>query len=105
MSALSSGKIYKHEYLTGEDILSSNQQQIIEQAKFTYSPMGRAFAKQVKTIENQGQKQIDALNTLKSNNQLTIEDVIPKNVLNNDDEAKKYEAKKELDKIKEIEET
>ena len=105
MSALSSGKIYKHEYLTGEDILSSNQQQIIEQAKFTYSPMGRAFAKQVKTIENQEQKQIDALNTLKSNNQLTIEDVIPKNVLNNDDEAKKYEAKKELDKIKEIEET
>ena len=36
------------------------------------------------------------MNTLKSNNQLTIEDVIPKNALNND------EAKKELDKIKEI---
>ena len=105
ISALSSSKIHKHEYLTGEDILSSNQQQIIEQAKFTYSPMGRAFEKQIKTIENQGQKQIDALNTLKSNNQLTIEDVIPKNVLNNDDEAKKYEAKKELDKIKEIEKT
>ena len=37
-SALSSGKIHKYEYLTGEDILPSNQQQIIEQAKFTYSP-------------------------------------------------------------------
>ena len=38
ISALSSGKIHKYEYLTGEDILPSNQQQIIEQAKFTYSP-------------------------------------------------------------------
>ena len=40
-SALSSGKIHKYEYLTGEDILPSNQQQIIEQAKFTYSPLGK----------------------------------------------------------------
>ena len=31
ISALSSGKIHKYEYLTGEDILLSNQQQIIEQ--------------------------------------------------------------------------
>ena len=37
ISALSSGKIAKSEYLTCEDILPSNQQQIIEQAKFTYS--------------------------------------------------------------------
>ena len=41
ISALSSGKIDKYEYLTGEEILPSNQQQIIEQAKFTYSPMGK----------------------------------------------------------------
>ena len=46
ISALSSGKIQKYEYLTGEDILPSNQQQIIEQAKFTYSPLGKAFEKQ-----------------------------------------------------------
>ena len=57
ISALSSGKIRKYEYLTGEDILPSNQQQIIEQAKFTYSP----FEKQIKTIEDQGQKQIKAI--------------------------------------------
>ena len=63
-SALSSGKIHKYEYLTGEDILPSNQQQIIEQAKFTYSPLGKAFEKQIKTIEDQGQKQVDALNVL-----------------------------------------
>ena len=43
ISALSSGKIDKHEYLTGEEILPSNQKQIIEQAKLTYSPHGKAF--------------------------------------------------------------
>ena len=45
ISALSSGKIDKYEYLTGEEILPSNQQQIIEQAKFTYSPLGKSFEK------------------------------------------------------------
>ena len=97
ISASSSGKIHKYEYLTGQDILPSNQQQMIEQAKFTYSPLGKTFEKQIKTIEDQGQKHVEALNTLKSDNQLTIEDVIPKNALNND------ETKNELDKIKEIE--
>ena len=43
ISALSFGKIVKYEYLTGEEILLSNQQQIIEQAKFAYSPIGKAF--------------------------------------------------------------
>ena len=37
ISDLSWGEINKYEYLTGEDILLSNQQQIIEQARFTYS--------------------------------------------------------------------
>ena len=35
ISALSSGKIGKYEYPTGEDILPSNQQQIFERTKFT----------------------------------------------------------------------
>ena len=61
ISTLSSGKIHKYEYLTGEDILPSNQQQIIEQSKFTYSPLGKAFEKQIKTIEDHGQKQIKAI--------------------------------------------
>ena len=65
ISALSSGKIDKYEYLTGEEILPSNQKQMIEQAKFTYSPLGKAFEKQIKTIEDQGKKQIDALKDLK----------------------------------------
>ena len=61
ISALSSGKIDKYEYLTGEEILPSNQQQIIEQAKFTYSPLGKASEKQVKTIDDQGDKQKEAI--------------------------------------------
>ena len=58
ISALSSDKIDKYEYLTGEEILPSTQQQIIEQAKFTYSPLKKAFGKQTKTIKDQGEKQI-----------------------------------------------
>ena len=46
ISALSSGKIDKYEYLTSEEILPSNQKQVMEQAKFTYSPLGIAFEKQ-----------------------------------------------------------
>ena len=61
ISVLSSGKLNKYEYLTGEEILPSNQQQIIEQVKFTYFPLGKAFEKQTKTIEDQGEKQIKAI--------------------------------------------
>ena len=56
ISALSSGKIDKYEYLTGEEILPSNQQQIIQQDKFNYSTLGKALEKQIKTIEDQGKK-------------------------------------------------
>ena len=64
ISPLLSGEIHKYEYLSGEDILPSNQQQIIERAKITYSPLGKAFEKQIKTIEDQGKKQVDALKVL-----------------------------------------
>ena len=67
--ALPSGKTHKYEYLTGENILPSNQQQIIEQARFTYSPLGKDSEKQIKIIEDQGQKQIDALKSLKPKEQ------------------------------------
>ena len=61
ISALSSGNIHKYGYLKSEYILPSNQQQIIEQAKFTYSPLGKAFEKQIKTIEDQREKQIKTI--------------------------------------------
>ena len=52
-----------------------HQQQIIEQAKFTYSPLGKDFEKQIKTIEDQGQKQVDALEKLKPKEEIKpIED-------------------------------
>ena len=65
ISALSSGKLDKYEYFTGEEILPSNQQQIIQQAKFNYSPLGEALEKQRKTIEDQGEKQVVALGSSK----------------------------------------
>ena len=53
ISALSSGKLHKYESLTGKDILPSSNRQMIEQARFTYSPLLKAFDKQIKTIEDQ----------------------------------------------------
>ena len=70
ISALSSGKIDNYEYFTGEKILPSDQSRITEKAKFAYSSLGKAFKKQTKTIaktiEEQGQKQVKALEVLKS---------------------------------------
>ena len=83
ISALSSGKL-DYEYLTGEEILPSNQQQIIQQAKFNYSPLGKAIEKQIKTIKDQGEKQVVALEFLKRpDKKLTsIKDFIPTENLN-----------------------
>ena len=59
---LLSSKIDKYEYLTGEEmLLPSNKKQIIEQAKFTYSPQGKAFEKQTQTIEDERKNQISAI--------------------------------------------
>ena len=48
ISALLSSNIAKYKYLTGEEILPFNQKQIVEEAKFIYSPLGKAFEKQKK---------------------------------------------------------
>ena len=49
--ALSSRKIDKYEYLTGEEILPPDQRRVIEQAKFTYSSLGKAFEKQIRKLK------------------------------------------------------
>ena len=67
--ALSSVKIDKYEHLTGEEILPSNQKKIIEQAKFTYSPLVKAFEKQIKKIEDQEREQVEAVKDLKAREQ------------------------------------
>ena len=54
ISALSSEKIDKYEFFTGEEILPPDQGRVIEQAKLIYYPLGKAFEKQRKTIQEQG---------------------------------------------------
>ena len=77
--ALSSGKSDKYEYLTGEEILPSNRTKITEQAKFAYSPSGKALEKQI-------EKQVGALKFLKLANRKyglkQIEGVFPQNLRN-----------------------
>ena len=92
ISALSSGKIDKYEYLIGDEILPSNQQQIVEKAKFNYSPLGKAFEKQTKTIADQGEKQIKA--TQDNRKQLVN--------INNDDYKNKLLFSKEREIFKNI---
>ena len=83
MSALSSGKVDKHEYLTAEEILPSNQCQLIEQPKFTYSPQEKAFKKKKrkkrKATEDQ-EKKVEPEHQTKSK---SIESIFPKELENN----------------------
>ena len=58
--------------LLGEDMFPSNQQQITEQAKFAYSPLGKAFEKQIKTITNRGENHMGALGNLKDTNKQVV---------------------------------
>ena len=101
ISALSLGKIDKYEYLTGEEILPSNQQQIIEQAKFTYSPLEKAFEKQTKTIEDQGEKQIKAIQDNKQQ-LISDDDYKDKLLISKEIEIFKDIYNKRLDKIEEL---
>ena len=105
ISALSSGKLDKYESLTGEEILPSNQQQIIQQAKCNYSPLGKAIEKQIKTIKDQGEKQVVALESLKDPDKTlpAIKDFIPTENLNSEiiNEIKRIEEmEKKVDRSK-----
>ena len=102
ISALSSGKFNKYEYLTGEEILPSNKQQIIEQAKFAYYPLGKAFEKQTKTIEDQGEKQIKAIQDNKQQQLIRDNDYKDKLLISREIEIFKDIYHKRLDKIEEL---
>ena len=104
ISALSSGKIDKYEFLTGEEILPSNQQQIIQQAKFAYSPLGKALEKQIKTIEDQGKKQVKAIQENKQSVNFNIneDDYKDKLLLSKEREIFKDIYNKRFDKIEEM---
>ena len=100
VSSLSSGK---YEYLS-EEILPSNQQQIIEQAKFTYSPLGKVFQKQTKIIKDQGEKQIKAMQDNKEQlvNINNDDDYKNKLLLSRERKIFKNIYNKRLDKIEEL---
>ena len=102
ISALSSGKIDKYEYLTGEEILPSNQQQIIQQAKFSYSPLGKAFENQIKTNKDQGKKQVKAIQDNKQLVNINKDDYKDKLLLSKEREIFKDIYNKGLDRIEEL---
>ena len=105
ISALSSGKIHKYEYLTSEDILPSNQQQIKEQVKFTYSPLVKTFEKRIKAIEDQGKRQVDALENLKDTNEQVVntnDDYEDKLLHSKEQEVYRKIYTKRLNKIEEL---
>ena len=102
ISALSSGKLDKYEYLTGEEILPSNQQQIIQQAKFNYFPLGKAIEKQRKTTEDHGKKQVEAIQDNKQLVSINKDDYKDKLLLSKEREIFKDISNKRLNKIEEI---
>ena len=102
ISALSSGKLDKYEYLTGKEVLPSNQQQIIQQAKFTYSPIGKALEKQVKTIKDQGKEQVKAIQDNKQLVAINKDDYKDKLLLSKEREIFKDIFNKRLNKIEEM---
>ena len=88
----------KNEFYTGKEILPSDQSRLTQLSSFTCYPL-RKHLKNRKTIEEQGKKQVETLELLKSDIQnFTIKDVIPENIVTE-------EAKHELNKTKEIEKT
>ena len=95
ISTLSSKEIRKYEYLTSEEILPSNQKQIIEQAKFTFLLWETGFKRQLKTIEDQGKKQVETLKDLKpKETRKSIEGIFPEGY-------RSLEIKNEINKIRE----
>ena len=81
--------------------MPSNQSRLIEEAKFVYSDLGKAFEKQLKTTEEQGIKQVEALKALKAEEneeQEIIEKLFPRKIINYEinnkiDENKKWKQK------------
>ena len=82
--------------------MPSNKQQIIEQAKFTYSPLGKTFEKQTKTIEDQGEKQIKAIQGNKKEIANINDDYKNKLLLSKEREIFKNIYNERLDKIEEL---
>ena len=96
LSVLSPGKIDKYEYPTGQEILPADQTRAIEQTKFKYIHLGKAFEKQIKAIEDQGRKKVKTLKLLNPEDKKinSIEGIFPK-TLNNSIIRNKFRKAKE----------
>ena len=92
----------KYEYLTSEEIITSDKSRIIEHTKF---PLGKTFEKQIKTTKEQEIKQVKALNSFKPEENkediISAEGIFPKDMRTNEIENEIYELKKWEEKIKE----
>ena len=84
-------KLISMNIFTSKEILPSDQSTIIEQAKFTYSPLSKLFKKQIKTVEYQGIKQAEDIKS--------IEGIFPKDIRTNEIKNEIYEIKKWEEKI------
>ena len=94
ISALSSNKIDKYEYLTGEEILPCNQRQIIEKAKFTYFSLEKAFEslknKQKRLMKRKEKNKLKRLENKKKNKIIIIIIIIIKNKSSRKQKQKKF---------------
>ena len=99
-----SWKISKYEFLTGENILPPVQSRIIEQAAFTYSPLGKAIEKEIKATDDQGIKQVQVLKALKldqnKQDKKWIEGIFSKDMRTNEIKNEIEETKKREEKTK-----
>ena len=91
ISVLSSGKIDKYDYLKGKELWQPQQNRIIQEAKSSYSPLGKAIEKQTKTIDEHDKNQGKDLQSLDLINQQiqsyrpqtkSTNDIFPKGLLN-----------------------
>ena len=89
---------------SGDGVMPSYQNRIKEQAKFTYFPLGKAFEKQIKTIEDQGIKQVEALEALKleenKEDLKSMEGIFPKEMITKETKNQVSRIKKWEEKIK-----
>ena len=60
ISALKTGDIDKYELLTDQELIPRGADASLASKRFEYSPLGKAFEKQIKAIEEQGEKQASA---------------------------------------------
>ena len=95
ISVLSSEKIDKYEYLTGEEIIFPNQRKTIGQATFKYYSLGKAFEKQIKTRKKKSSLEVFKPEENKEDIK-SVEAFFPEGMRTN-------EIKSEIDEKKELE--